>query len=173
MEDGSTKPILLRAVSLQQRKGMHTLTRRHWPSYLGLQDSSLPGWSDVQYCFRSQASTAPYLFAETKPVPAMASARIQQWALTLSAYDHTIRYKPGPQNANAADLFSRLPLPEAPTAVPLPGETILLLEKLATSPITESQVRTATARDPMLSRVAELVPSGWNHTENNSITPSF
>ena len=114
-----------------------------------------------------------HLFAETKPVPAMASARIQQWALTLSAYDHTIRYKPGPQNANAADLFSRLPLPEAPTAVPLPGETILLLEKLATSPITESQVRTATARDPMLSRVAELVSSGWNHTENNSITPFF
>ncbi len=31
--------------------------------------------------------------------------------MTLSGYDYTIRYKPGPQNANA-DLFGRLPLPE-------------------------------------------------------------
>ena len=70
-----------------------------------------------------------HLFAETKPVLAMASAGIQQWALTLSDYDYTIRYKPEPQNANA-DLLSRLLLPEAPTAVPLPRETILLWKRL-------------------------------------------
>ena len=37
------------------------------------------------------------------------------------------------------------------------GETILLLENLATSPITLSQIGTATARDPMLPRVAQMV----------------
>lgn len=41
--------------------------------------------------------------------------------LDLEWLQYTIRYKPGPQNANA-DLFSRLPLLEALTAVPLPGK---------------------------------------------------
>ena len=31
-----------------------------------------------------------YLFSESRPVPAMASARIQRWALTLSAYNYHI-----------------------------------------------------------------------------------
>lgn len=51
------------------------------------------------------------LFKETSGVPTLASARIQRWALTLSAYDYTIKYKAGSQHSNA-DLLSRLPLPE-------------------------------------------------------------
>ena len=44
-----------------------------------------------------------------------------------------------------------------PQEVLLLGETLLLLENLAASSITVSQIRTATARDPMLSRVAQMV----------------
>ena len=54
------------------------------------------------------------LFAEDKPIPAMASARTQRWALTLAAYEYSIRYRPGKCNANA-DCLSRLPVGEAPT----------------------------------------------------------
>ena len=86
----------------------------------------------------------------------MASARIQRWALTLSAYDCTTSYKPGAENANA-DLFSRRPLPETTAEVPLPGETIFLLENLTTSLVTVSQIRTVTSRDPMLSRACLIV----------------
>ena len=59
-----------------------------------------------------------YLFSEDKAIPTMASSRIQRWALTLSAYDYNIVFKPGSQHANA-DVLSRLPLPEHPTSVPL------------------------------------------------------
>ena len=89
----------------------------------------------------------------------MASAHLQCWALTLSAYDYTIEYKPGTQNGNA-DLFSQLPLPEAPTEVPMPGETVLLLETLECSPITATQIKALTAQDSVLSRVAEQVLLG-------------
>uniref|UniRef100_A0A1X7V2J4 Reverse transcriptase RNase H-like domain-containing protein n=1 Tax=Amphimedon queenslandica TaxID=400682 RepID=A0A1X7V2J4_AMPQE len=41
------------------------------------------------------------LFNETKPVPFMASARLQRWALTLSTYQYSIKYKPGHEIANA------------------------------------------------------------------------
>ena len=48
-----------------------------------------------------------YLFNENKAIPTMASARIQDWALTLSAYDYDIVFKPGSKHANV-DVLSRL-----------------------------------------------------------------
>ncbi len=51
-----------------------------------------------------------YIFGDTKAVPAMASGRIQRWALTLGTYKYVIEFKNGVQNANA-DALSRLPLP--------------------------------------------------------------
>ena len=62
----------------------------------------------------------------------MASARVQHWALTLSAYDYKVQYVPGKQNANA-DVFGRLPLPVQPKEVPMPEELVLLLENLEIS----------------------------------------
>ena len=51
-----------------------------------------------------------HIFSENKPIPALASARIQRWALTLGAYNYKIQYKPGKENSNP-DVLSRLPLP--------------------------------------------------------------
>ena len=62
----------------------------------------------------------------------MASARIQWWALTLSAYTYTIQYKAGKDHANA-DVLSRLPLEDAPTEVLKLAETNLLMSHLAVS----------------------------------------
>ena len=50
-----------------------------------------------------------HLFAETKGILALISARIQRWALILSAYNYSIEYKPGSTHSNA-DFLSRLPL---------------------------------------------------------------
>ena len=86
----------------------------------------------------------------------MASAHIQCWTLTLSIYDYDIVYKPGKEHANA-DVLSRLPLPESPGEVPLPGETILLMESLQMSPVTAVQIKSWTDRDPVLSRVCKFV----------------
>ncbi len=42
---------------------------------------------------------------------------------------------------------SRLPLPEEPAEVPLPGETILLMENLQALPVTSAQLAMWTDRD--------------------------
>ena len=102
-----------------------------------------------------------HIFAEDRPIPAMASAHLQRWALTLSAYKYTMSYKPGAQHGNA-DLLSRLPLPSVPRDVPLPGETILLLQNLRSSPVTVKQIKLWTARDLVLAKVAEMLLSGWS-----------
>ena len=69
------------------------------------------------------------LFNERKEVPQQASLRVQRWTRTLAAYEYNISYKPGATNANA-DALSRLPLSKMPESVPIPGETVLLLQHL-------------------------------------------
>ncbi|CAG2228697.1 Uncharacterized protein K02A2.6 [Mytilus edulis] len=63
----------------------------------------------------------------------MAASRIQRWALTLAAYEYTIVYKEGSLNGNA-DGLSRLPLKTNIEKTPTPGDTILLMEHIATTP---------------------------------------
>ena len=110
------------------------------------------------------------IFSETRPIPQMASARIQRWALTLSAYNYSIAYKPGADHSNA-DLLSRLPLSESVSNVPLPGETVLLMETLQGSPVTAAQIKAWTDKDPILSRVRNLVLKGWQEMNQDSLRP--
>ena len=79
-----------------------------------------------------------YLFSESLPVPIMASGRIIRWALTLSAYEYRIEYRPAGKMGNA-DGLSRLPVEEAPDVVPLPRDVVLMMETLADtdSPVTQ------------------------------------
>jgi len=57
-----------------------------------------------KFQIRSDHKPLQHLFSEKRSIPQLASARIQRWALTLSAYDYTITYKPGKQHANADSL---------------------------------------------------------------------
>ena len=81
-----------------------------------------------------------HLLDAAKVIPTLASARMQQWALTLSAYDYTVQYKPGPSQGNGFGL-SRLPLPEVPTEIPIPSETILAMDMLTSLPVTARQIK--------------------------------
>ncbi|KAL5473647.1 hypothetical protein EMCRGX_G028155 [Ephydatia muelleri] len=114
-----------------------------------------------------------FLFCETRPVPPMASARIQRWALTLSAYNYQIAYRPSQLQANA-DGLSRLPLKgEEPGDVPLPGDTILMMESLsnADSVVTATTIRSWTDKDIVLSLVRRMVLHGWQPQASDEFRP--
>ena len=93
-------------------------------------------------------------------IPVMASARLQRWAPMLAAYDYSIVYRPGSKLANA-DCLSRLPIPLSVPTPPVPGDTIMLLEKMDEFPVNVSQIRKWTNKDPLLSRVRKLVQCGF------------
>ena len=107
---------------------------------------------------------------ESRGIPTMASARVQRWALTLSAYDYAIDYKPGSKHANA-DGLSRLPLPDQPTTVPLPGELVCLVETLQRTPLSTTLIKRGVERDPLLSRVKENVLQGWRDSDDPEMRP--
>ena len=78
----------------------------------------------------------------------------------MGAYGHCILYKPGKDQANA-DGLSRQILPELPSSVPHPGETILLLDKLQYVPVTVFKIMCWTDQDPFLSIARNLLLHGW------------
>jgi hypothetical protein len=50
-----------------------------------------------------------FILKEDKSIPEMATSRIVRWAITLSAYQYKIQYRPTEKHANA-DVCSRFPL---------------------------------------------------------------
>ena len=102
------------------------------------------------------------LLKEDRTISGMASARIQRWALTLSNYQYTLEYKPGP-SIGLADALSRLPLPDVPTQVPVPEEIVLALSTMDETLITADKIANWTAKDPVLSpQVRQFVEQGWS-----------
>ena len=87
----------------------------------------------------------------------LAAARLQRWAIVLSAYDYDLEFTPGINNQEA-DMLSRLPLPVEAID---PNEITYHINYLDTLPVTADQVKQATAKDPILSRVLKYTLEGW------------
>ena len=100
------------------------------------------------------------LLKEDKQIPAMASARIQRWALTLSNYQYILEHRPGTKMGHA-DGMSRLPSMDTPPEVPVPEEVILALNMLDESPVTAEKIARWTLKDPILVQVRQFVEQGW------------
>ena len=90
----------------------------------------------------------------------MASSRIQRWALTLSAYSYSIRYKAGTTLSNA-DALSRLPRPVTTTGVRVPEDLVQLIDHLSTTSVKAENVKEWTTKDPLLSQVRRHTLLGW------------
>ncbi|KAL5500663.1 hypothetical protein EMCRGX_G012257 [Ephydatia muelleri] len=86
---------------------------------------------------------------------------------------YQIVYRPSQLQANA-DGLSRLPLKgEEPGDVPLPGDTILMMESLsnADSVVTATTIRSWTDKDPVLSLVRRMVLHGWQPQASDEFRP--
>ena len=101
-----------------------------------------------------------FLFKENKGIPQMASSRIQRWALTLSAYQYSIRYKPGKLLCNA-DALSRLPQQSTVSEDGITGEVMHLFNHLSSTGFSSEHIRKWTASDPILSQVHRFILTGW------------
>ena len=91
-------------------------------------------------------------------IPTLASARMQRWAIGLSAYDYCIEYRWSEQHINC-DALSRLPHQDSK----IRGESqIYSLSAIdGDFPITAKDKGKATRSDPLLSRVLDFVLTGW------------
>ena len=129
MGDGQERPVAYVSgeLSPQLKRTIHNLKKKLLLSFL------LP---QLHFMAISLSDHRPLslLFDEKKRVPQMASSRIQRWALTLSAYQYTIRYKPGKKLCNA-DALSRLPSPVTTSQEHFPEDLALLVNHLSATSI--------------------------------------
>ena len=161
MPDGSERPITYTSRTLSSaEKNYSQLEREALAIIFSVKrfHQYLYGHSFILY---SDHKPLEHLLHETRQIPSMASSRIQRWALALSAYNYTIKYKPGKQLSNA-DALSRLPLPEVPSHVPIPGDVFHIFQHLEESVITAKDLSQWTSKDPLLSRVCRQLQTGWS-----------
>ena len=166
LEDGSEKPIAYVSRTLSAaEKNYSQLEKEGLAIVFAVKkfDQYLRGRHFIIY---SDHQPLKYLFSEDRPVPPMASSRIQRWALTLGAYRYSICHRSGSNMANA-DALSRLPLSDSESFVPVPGDVHLLFDILSTSIVTASQIKEWSDKDPVLSRVRRFVLSGWSNGVSN------
>lgn len=110
------------------------------------------------------------ILSENKPVPPVAAARIQRWALTLSAYAYKIQFRKGSSNGNA-DACSRLPLQTRGKDPPVPMESVFLLSQLDDTPVTAHMLKVEVERDPVLNQLKSYIQNGWPQQVPASIQP--
>ena len=102
------------------------------------------------FVIESDHQPLSYLFSDG--ISQTASSRIQRWALTLSAYQYTIRHKLGVSLSNA-DALSHLPRPVATHSDCVPGDLIHLFNHLSATTVRAKAIKDWTNIDPILSKV--------------------
>ena len=109
------------------------------------------------------------IFGPKKGIPPLAAARLQRWAVLLSAYVYEIQHKPTQQHGNA-DGLSRLPLPtEAPSTDD--AACLFNIGQIQALPVTVTEVTRATRSDKVLSRVFNFVRNGWPREVSQDLQP--
>ncbi|XP_054275129.1 uncharacterized protein K02A2.6-like [Macrosteles quadrilineatus] len=120
------------------------------------------------------------IFGSKRGVPSLAAARLQRWALILSAYNFEVKYRKG-SSLPHADALSRLPLPENET-LELDENYISHVESCVRemnffnsgsddSPITSLEIGQLTDKDPLLSKVRDFVLYGWREIVDPMLIP--
>ena len=103
-------------------------------------------------------------------IPSLAAARMQRWALLLSAYQYDIEFRSTEQHGNA-DGLSRLPLPDSFPVGNTEEPTVFNLSQLDNLPVTAQEVAAATRVDPILKTLLSHLRRGWPSKVPESLVP--
>ncbi|XP_041378038.1 uncharacterized protein K02A2.6-like [Gigantopelta aegis] len=111
------------------------------------------------------------IFGSKTGIPTLAAARLQRWTIFLAAHDYEIVYKNSESNANAYGL-SQLPLKFAPNEK-CHTVDIFNISQIERLPIKADDIRKYTRKDPTLSKVLDLIQTGWYKTQDPALQPDF
>lgn len=110
------------------------------------------------------------IFGSKESIPTMAAARMQRWALTLSAYQYTIEHIKGTSN-QCADCMSRLPITRQSRDS---AEKIHIVVQSDDLPVTASQIAKESLRDSQLSIVMKAIQHGhWPTDSSVDVNPFY
>lgn len=169
--DGSDRPIAYASRTLSQtEKNYAQIEKEALAIIFGIKKFHLYLYG-TNFTLITDHQPLTKIFGPKHGIPALAAARMQRWAVLLSAYQYNIEYRSSAKNANA-DLLSRLPVGEASSGDP--EEYFVFETVLMETPITATEISKHTDKDPVLAKVLEFTLSGWpNHCVDPAIQPYF
>lgn len=157
MIDGEEKPVFMVSSSLSPaEKNYSQLHREALAIIFGIKRFHKYLYGN-KFTIYSDHQPLREIFSEKKGTPAVAAARLQRWAVLLSAYDYTIEWKKASMMAHA-DALSRLPLSDA-TGVD--QGLINSFNEIGDVPIVNADVARETQCDPILKEVFKFINEGW------------
>ena len=105
------------------------------------------------------------LLAPKSGIPTLAAARLQRWALLLAVYQYDIECRSTEKHVNA-DCLSRFPIRSEGSSEGVDEVKLINTLQIESLPMNVDQVRKATRKDPILSRVLQFVMTGWTDKQN-------
>ena len=105
-------------------------------------------------------------------MPTLAAARLQRWALLLAAYQYDIEHRSTEKHRNA-DCLSRLPIGSEGSSEGVVEVKLINTLHTESLPMNVDQVRKATQKDLILSRVLQFVMTGWPDKQNEPETTHY
>ena len=103
-------------------------------------------------------------------IPPLAAARMQRWALLLSAYSYDICFHLTTAHGNA-DGLSRLPVVTTSQLGNPTEPSLFNIAQIDALPIKVSEVELATRTDPILSKVLTCLRHGWPSRVQEALMP--
>ncbi|XP_046970363.1 uncharacterized protein K02A2.6-like [Vanessa cardui] len=115
-----------------------------------------------RFILRSDHKPLSYIFGKNKGIPTTAASRLQRYAMKLAAYDFTVEFVRSAENCQA-DALSRLPLPRSSVGRGTKeSEAATYLNFVQDSfPLSFKDIKSETAKDPILSKIYGYVLYGW------------
>ena len=103
------------------------------------------------------------IFGSKVGISPLASARLQRWALLLSAYQYSTEYKPTTTHPNA-DGLSRLPINDDIVGDDMESNVdpmVFNISQIQMLPVTSVKLKVYAAHDTILSQVLTYTRQGW------------
>ena len=107
-----------------------------------------------------------------KSLPTLAAARLQRWAILLLGYQYDLEFRPSGRHSNA-DGLSRLPRPGTTGLEKAleAGTVAFNMHQIESSAPSAKQLRDATMKDPLLSKVLRYAQGGWPKEVSKELQP--
>ena len=101
MDDGSELPVAFASRTLSSAEKRYSQLEKEALAIIFAVRKFLDHIYGRRFILYSDHKPLQYLLSEMKQIPQLASSRIQRWAITLSAYNYSIKHKPGKQLSHA------------------------------------------------------------------------
>ncbi|XP_054259325.1 uncharacterized protein K02A2.6-like [Macrosteles quadrilineatus] len=181
--DGVEKPIAFASKSLSaSEKNYSQLHKEALALVIGVKKFHKYIYGRSNVVLRTDHAPLVAIFGSKRGVPCVAAARLQRWALILSAYNFEVKYRRGVDLPHA-DALSRLPLPNDET-MELEANHLSHVENVVEvfscykllsddTPITAKDIARLTDRDPVLSKVRDFIWHGWRSADEPELIAYF